>query len=189
MAGLNQILEIHQIKTSDYDLFIETGLFDASNISSMYNLGLFKDLECAYSIELNKEFVDKAYSNYPFLKDSNVKLLHGDSGFLLDEILKNNSDKKVLLWLDAHYSSGNTAKSSDFGECPILSEIESIKNLKNKPTIIIDDLGCFMSNTPHYYNGWPKIEQVVEAAKKYFNFEFFLSERDEKNKLHYGILK
>ncbi|GIV44040.1 MAG: hypothetical protein KatS3mg035_1163 [Bacteroidia bacterium] len=173
MAGLLKILDIHKIKTDDYDIFIETGLFDGNNISTMFKNGCFKNLECAYSVELNKDYVDKAYANFPFLLNSNVKLLHGDSGFVLEDILSKNQDKKILLWLDAHYSSGNTAKSDTFGECPIIAEINSIKHLKNKPTIIIDDLGCFMQNTPFYYNGWPKIDQVIEIAKNILILKFF----------------
>lgn len=189
MAGLQKILEKHNIKTSDYDVFIETGLFDGKNISSMYRSGLFEELEVAYSIELNNDFVKKSYQDFPFLEKSNVKLLNGDSGFLLNELLKENYNKRVLIWLDAHYSGGNTSISSDFGECPIIHELESIRHLKNKPTIIIDDLGCFIKNTPHYYNEWPELKDIINIANKYYKFEVFISDRDEKNQLHYCILK
>ncbi len=188
MAGLKKILQLQNIDINNYDVFIETGLYDASNIASMFSEGYFSSIEKVYSVELNKDFVDKAFLNYPFLKNKKINLIHGDSGIALDNILKENSDKKVLLWLDAHYSGGPTAKSDSFGECPIIAEINSIKHLKNKPTIIIDDLGCFMYNTPFYYNGWPKIEEVVNLAKKHFDFEVFISDRDEINQLHYGIL-
>lgn len=189
MAGLQKILEKNNIKISEYDVFIETGLYDGKNISSMYINGYFDNIENAYSIELSKEYVDNAYKNFKFLKESNVSLLHGDSGIVLGEILIKNNDKKVIIWLDAHYSGSNTSKSDIFGDCPIIAEIESIKYLKNKPTIIIDDLGCFMDNTIYYYNGWPKLEEIISSAKVHFDFDIFISTRDEENQLHYCILR
>lgn len=189
MAGLQKILKINNINIDDYDLFIETGLYDGTNIASMYTNGLLKNVDIAYSIELNEKFIDNAYLKFPFLKNSNINLLHGDSGLLLEDIFKKNNSKKILVWLDAHYSAGDTAKSGKFGECPIIAEIESLKHLKIKPTIIIDDVGCFMSEKPYYYDGWPKIENIISIAKKYFDFDIFFSERDEKNLLHYAILK
>jgi hypothetical protein len=189
MAGLKKILQLQNIDINNYDVFIETGLYDASNIASMFSEGYFSNIEKAYSIELNKDFVDKAFLNYPFLKNEKINLVHGDSGIALDNILKENSDKKVLLWLDAHYSGGPTAKSENYGECPLIGEIEAIKNLKNKPTIIIDDLGCLLKDTPYYYNGWPTAHDVINLSKKYFEFDVFLSERDESQFLHYAVLK
>ncbi len=189
MAGLQKILDLHNIKISDYDLFIETGLYDGENISSLYSKGYLKNIDMAYSIELNVDFINKAYNNFPFLKESNVKLINADSGLALNDITRNNIDKKILFWLDAHYSGGNTSKSSKYGECPIISEMNSIKNLKIKPTIIIDDLGCFLHNTPFYYNNWPKIEEIFHIAEKYFDFEIFMSDRDEKNQLHYCLMR
>ena len=189
MAGLQKIIHKHGIKISEYDIFVETGLYQGENISSMYINGHFDNIENVYSIELNKNYIDNAYINFEFLKESNVKLLHGDSGIILGDILGKNNDKKFILWLDAHYSGGDTSKSEFSGECPILSEIESIKYLKNKPTIIIDDLGCFMDNTIYYYKGWPRIEEIISIAKKYFDFDVFMSDRDEENQLHYCILR
>lgn len=188
MAGLQKILDIHNINLCEYDTFIETGLLDGENIASLYTKGHLKDIDIAYSIELDSSFIDKAYENFPFLKDSKIKLINGDSGLVLNTITKNHEDKRILFWLDAHYSGGNTSKSDEYGECPIIAEMESIKNLKKKPTIIIDDLGCFQYGTPFYYNNWPRIEEIIKIAKKYFEFELFISDRDEKNQLHYCIL-
>jgi hypothetical protein len=114
--------------------------------------------------------------------------LNADSCSILNTITSSNSEKRILFWLDAHYSGGDTSKSDHYGECPIITEVESIKNLKEKPTIIIDDLGCFLYNTPFYYNNWPRIEEIIEMSNKYFEFEVFISDRDEKNQLHYCIL-
>ena len=188
MAGLQKILDIHNIKLSEYDVFVETGLYDGENISSLFTKGYFNDIDTAYSIELNASFIEKAYKKFPFLKESNVQLLNADSGSILNTITSSNQEKRILFWLDAHYSGGDTSKSDHYGECPIIAEVESIKNLKKKPTIIIDDLGCFLYNTPFYYNNWPRIEEIIEMANKYFEFEVFISDRDEKNQLHYCIL-
>lgn len=188
MAGIQKILGIHGIKTEEYDIFVETGLYDGRNISSMFSSGYFNSIEKAYSIELNSNYIDLAYSNFPQLRGSNVALLHGDSGILLENILEENNEKKIILWLDAHYSGAETSKSEKFGECPILSELKSIRKLKNKPMVIIDDFGCFLPETPYYYEGWPSAEEIFTAAKESFDFDIFISDRDESNQLHYCIL-
>lgn len=188
MAGLQKILDVHNIKLSEYDIFVETGLYDGENISALFTKGYLKDIDTAYSIELNGDFIDEAYKKFPFLKESNVQLINADSGSILNTITSRNNKKKIFFWLDAHYSGGDTSKSDEYGECPIIAEVESIKNLEKKPTIIIDDLGCFLCNTTFYYNNWPKIEEIIDIANKYFEFKVFMSDRDEKNQLHYCIL-
>lgn len=188
MAGLQKILKIHNIEMKNFDIFVETGLYDAKNFSSLFYNNFFSNIKKAYSVELNKQFVDDAYKNFPFLKNEKIEILHGDSGFMLEDIFKKNKDKKFIIWLDAHYSGGATSISTDFGECPLLKEIESIKFLEKKPTIIIDDLGCFLKGTLNYYNDYPSFDEVLTLSKKYFDFHCFLSERDEKNMLHYAIL-
>lgn len=188
MAGLRKILDKHNIILKNYDIFIETGLFDGENLSSLFLNGYFDGVESVYSIELNFQFIENVKNKYPHLINDKIKIVQGDSGFLLNDILKKNSPKKILLWLDAHYSSGDTSKSQHFGECPIFGEIEAINNLKIKPTIIIDDLGCFMNKTEFYYDGWPDLETILQECQKIFDFEVFISERDVSNGLHYCIL-
>lgn len=187
MAGLKKILSKHNIDIKEYDIFIETGLYDGETFISMFNEGMFSSLEKAYSIELAEQFINSAYAKCPALRNSNSEILHGDSGLMLKEVLEKNKDKRILMWLDSHYSGGPTAISQEFGECPIEAEIDSISILGKKPTIIIDDLGAFQNGTPYYLPGWPYLDSLIEKAKNHFDFEVFISERDEPNMLHYSI--
>lgn len=87
----------------DYDckIAVETGTFmgDTTNACKDYFTKF-------YTIELADELYKKAVARF---KDSNnVEVLHGDNTDLLPSII-NNIDKKVLFWLDGHYSGGVTA--------------------------------------------------------------------------------
>jgi len=188
MAGLTKILDIHNIRIEDHDIFVETGLYMGDTFIGLFDSGVFQKIEKGYSVELSKDFVDRALAKRPAIEGSNAQIVHGDSGSALSKITKDHSDKRILFWLDSHYSGGPTAKSEEFGECPIMGEIKSLENLSQKPTIIIDDLGAFQKGTQYYLNGWPTLDEVIEESKKYFNFDVFIGERDDSNKLHYAIL-
>ena len=73
-----------------------------------------------------------------FQNNPRVTLIHGDSGVVLEDALK-LVDAPATLWLDGHFSNGDTVKGIDY--TPILRELECIQshNIKSH-TIIIDDI-------------------------------------------------
>lgn len=111
-----------------------------------------------YSIELQMELAEKASIRF---KDVNyIKILQGDSGRLQLQILK-EVDKPVILWLDAHYSGGLTARGEK--ECPIYEELSAIlhKMTEKKHILLIDDARCF-DGTGDY----PTIEQMTKYIRE-----------------------
>jgi hypothetical protein len=133
------------------DYFVETGTFFGDTVEFFRNK--FKKV---YSIELSEELALKCSKRFENI--SNVKIIQGDSGEILNDIIKEISSP-ILFWLDGHYSSEfyvgdqyiRTAKGEK--ETPILEELSTILSRQNKKhVILIDDARCFngQNDYPEY---------------------------------------
>lgn len=125
------------------DIFIETGTHTGRTVQTAKGFG-FKKI---YSIELS----DKWYKSNraKFAGSPRVKIIHGNSGSKLRELLA-TINQPCLLWLDAHYSGGDTANS----RVPIYDELAALADHHIKThTILIDDMRGFG-------------DKVVNAVKK-----------------------
>lgn len=144
------------------DIFIETGTY--LGITTNYVKSHFKDL---FSIELSKILAKEAETYFKHKR--HIKILQGDSGLLIEGIIKNNNDKK-LFWLDAHYSSGITEMSNDFGHTPISKELEIIlNNWVEGSVILIDDARLFNG-----LDNYPRLEDLIKFIKsKNLNLKIF----------------
>jgi len=127
-------------------ILIETGTLFGDMVEAMK--GNFSQI---YSIELSEELYEKAKKR--FNGDGNVRIIHGDSGVELGELVTMIKDP-ALFWLDGHYSAGVTAKGDK--DTPIYEELTHIFNTPNRGhVIIIDDARCFGTD-PAY----PSIEEL-----------------------------
>ena len=143
--------------------FLETGTY--LGVTTNYIKNFFTKV---YSIELSVDLANEAADH--FKNNQKVKIIQGDSGLLIEDIIKNNNEKK-LFWLDAHYSSGLTAKSVNFGDTPISKEVELIlKHWVTNSVILIDDARHFVGtdNYPHLKD----LENFVHS--KNLNLKFFV---------------
>ena len=134
-------------------ILIETGTFHGDTIYA--TMASFKKV---FSIELSDELYKLAVIR--FKKDKKVTILHGDSGEVIEGLLKEITEK-CLFWLDGHYSAGNTAKGDL--NTPIIKELTHIFNHKVKGHVmLIDDARCF-NGTDDY----PTIESLKDFVKQY----------------------
>jgi len=115
------------------NIYFETGLWNVAreetSLCKAINLGFDK---CA-SVEINGDFIDIA--NLKFSKQIQNKeliLFEGNSQNLSNylEDLSINSNDKILFFLDSHGSGHG---------CPLIEELEAIKNLERKDHIILID--------------------------------------------------
>ena len=146
---LKEYARKHQIR-----VLIETGTFMGDMVAAMQ--GAFVKI---YSIELSQELFVKAQQR--FLGSSDVELLQGDSGRVLGEVLP-KIDEPALLWLDGHYSAGETARGEK--DTPILEELGKVlRALAQQPghIVLIDDARCFGT-----FKGYPSIEELREYLQK-----------------------
>ncbi len=93
-------------------------------------------------------------------RHNNVSILHGDSSELLKSSLP-KSETNCLMWLDAHYSGGNTAGIHN--HCPLMSELQHILHSR-KPSntvILIDDSRGLIGKS-----GWPLLSDLIDLLNK-----------------------
>ena len=136
---------------SIYD-FIETGTYLGDTLGYVAKSGV----QCT-SIELSQELYEAACKRFSGYK--NVRLLQGDSGQRLPELL-NEIFKPVLFWLDGHYSSGITARAET--QTPISVELKAILSHSVKEhVILIDDARCFDGK-----NDYPHIDDLLRIIRE-----------------------
>tara|TARA_A100001015_G_scaffold151512_1_gene167976 strand:+ start:5421 stop:5981 length:561 start_codon:yes stop_codon:yes gene_type:complete len=125
-------------KYNQNKICIETGTFKGEGIGRFLQSNMFDKI---YSIDINETYVERAkqiYRNY-----SNVNVICGDSGVILEDIIK-DIEEPITFWLDAHHC-GSDSGCSDKYISPVQHELELIKNhpLAHKHIIMIDDINYF----------------------------------------------
>lgn len=144
---VKQVLIRDAQRRTGYRTLIETGTHRGAMVEAQKHH--FKKV---YSIELSEHFHEKATAR--FKADTHVSIVLGDSGVMLDKVLNEVSEPAVL-WLDGHYSSGDTAKGNL--ECPIYGELEAVLKRKTlSHLILIDDARCFLGG-----NDYPTVEELT----------------------------
>jgi len=139
---INALLELVQRagkKLKDFNLFIETGTYQGDTIFECSSF--FK--KC-YTIELKPEFFEQVVRKASVLNISNTTFVCGDSAKEIGTILNQELFSSVIFYLDAHWSSGNTARGSL--DCPVLEELKLIFKHPGQHLIIIDDFRLFGTN-------------------------------------------
>jgi hypothetical protein len=144
------IIEEFQHKTG-YQVLIETGTFFGDMMDAQR-----KNFQQLVSIELDETLHKNAVKRFKPYK--NIKLLRGDSGKVLAEVVSSLKEPAIF-WLDGHYSAGNTAMGSSF--CPVPEELNAIfSHSLLKHVILIDDARDFVGK-----DGYPSIEEIDEFMK------------------------
>lgn len=161
--GLLSKEDVKPFIDNGFDVLIETGTGPgAKTVLNIHNE--FKEI---HTIEISESVYN---SNEVSLKRlDNVYTYLGDSGDLLKDILEKNKDKKCVIWLDAHFSGGNTGLSDKYGECPIIEEIKLLKLLDTPPIVLIDDVQYFLAPPPatrHKQEDWPTFNLIMEELRK-----------------------
>jgi len=149
------------MKNRAMDRFIETGTYLGDTLSRIAKSGI----RCA-SIELSQELYEAAVDR--FRRYNNVRLVQGDSGQKLPELLA-EIDKPTLFWLDGHYSSGITARGRT--QTPISAELQAILGHPIKQHIVlIDDARCFNGT-----NDYPHLDDLLRKIRDDGNYSVEVS--------------
>ena len=150
----------HYKKKYGINILVETGTFLGDTVE------FFKtSFEKVISIELADKLAIDAKKR--FENDSNVTIIHGDSGDIVKEIIADNK-QVILFWLDGHYSSEffmedvfiSTAKGKK--NTPVQEELQVIFESPMSHVILIDDARLFVGE-----NDYPTIREVKNLVKKY----------------------
>ena len=154
MPFVNELLKYK----SDY--FVETGTHQGDTVDIAINNG-FKTI---YSIELSDVFYENCVKR--FIYNKNVKIFKGNSRYDLYKIIS-NINSPITFWLDGHWSGTNNVGCDKDLLCPILHELEQIKNHHIKThTIMVDDIRLMDGN--HFEATKQEIEnKIMEINSKY----------------------
>ncbi|MEI2716278.1 MAG: hypothetical protein V9E98_04675 [Candidatus Nanopelagicales bacterium] len=126
--------------------FIETGTYTGATAASVS-----RDFASVQTIELDAKLASSARK---FLADTQVVCHTGDSREILPSILPPVSEP-LFVWLDAHYSGGETAGADD--PCPLLGELATLMEFRgaDNTIIAIDDARCFQG-----VDGYPTLDEI-----------------------------
>jgi hypothetical protein len=127
---------------------IETGTYKGQTTKR-----LSKFAESVTTIEADFAYYER--SKQTLQRFSNVTVLHGDSGRLIESTLP-STQINCLIWLDAHYSGGNTAGAQH--HCPLLNELQHILSSRSASNtiVLIDDSRGLIGKS-----GWPMLSELV----------------------------
>ncbi len=138
-------------------VLIETGTFKGDMIFAM-----LRHFDRLYSIEMGRDLFLAAKKR--FENEGHVKILEGDSGKRLPEILKELAEPAAF-WLDAHASGGETARGRI--DTPIEKELKEVLNHPiKKHVILIDDAREF--GMGKHYPTLKKVEKIVFPTYKHY---------------------
>jgi hypothetical protein len=143
--------------------FIETGTFKGG--TTFWAAPLFNQV---YTIEIDEQTSLNTQKNKG--NHANIHFKIGDSRTILPQVVKELKGNSVF-WLDGHYSGPGTGGGDD--ECPIMEELEALKDLTH-PVIFIDDARCFLGRPlpPHKPDNWPLIDTIFAYLHKNFPNHF-----------------
>ena len=145
------------------ETLVETGTYLGDTLYAMAH-----DFVHLYSIELSEHYFKLAQRR--FGKLSNVHLLQGDSGKVLNELVP-KLKTPALFWLDGHYSGGLTAKGDL--ECPVYEELKAIFLSQYNHIVFIDDARLFVG-----VNDYPTLENLQSFVQNIKPGYQFLVEND-----------
>ena len=135
-----------------YNTLVETGTYFGDMVFAQ--LKKFKNI---YSIELDNWLYSEAKKRFKAF--SHVKIIQGDSGKVLSEIIK-ELDAPAVFWLDGHYSGGITALGEK--STPVFEELKIIFSKKLNHALLIDDARLFTGD-----GGYPTLEELKGFIHQY----------------------
>lgn len=140
------------------ETFIETGTFRGATAEwASRHFAAVHSIERAESIYLE--------TRARLGRIDNLSLYLGDTRAILPNLVATLGAPAVL-WLDAHWSGGETSGQGD--ECPLLDELAIADRSGQNLAVLVDDARYFLSAppAPHRLDDWPDLTQVVDTLSR-----------------------
>ncbi len=156
--GIPQEITLDLARMLQSTVFVETGTYKGDTTR-----WAAKHFETVHTIERASGLYEK-FS--PVLSASPRVTCHlGDSRDILPRIASHLNEMSAVVWLDGHWSGGETARSND--ECPLIDELLCLSNRPND-IILIDDARLFLRAPPlpHQADQWPTIMEIVNCLNQ-----------------------
>lgn len=142
-------------KECEAKTLVETGTY--LGVTARRSSNLFENV---FTIELSKELANRARKK--FRNIDNIEVVQGDAVEKISGVLEKNRCQRALVFLDAHYSGGETT----YGDVPepALKELGNIEQYDGKVrAIIIDDFLDFGTN-----EGFPEKSELIKRVEDLF---------------------
>lgn len=155
--GLPEELTLFLKERTNSNVLVETGTYYGDTTSWASN-----HFDKVHTIEFSEQIYQAVSAKYAHV--NSITFHFGDSRELLPDILKATSNEPVIFWLDAHWSSGETYGEND--NCPLIKELEIIKQSNVNACILIDDARHFLAPPPlpNNYLQFPGIQDILEVC-------------------------
>lgn len=123
-----------------------------------------KHFEKVWTVEASPALFDEAQKLHG--THSNINFLLGTSIQVLPSVLAAIREPAIF-WLDSHFCHGLTYGQED--QCPLLSELEMIRQSQYQHFILIDDAVLFLSTPPKHYKAddYPRIDRIIAELQNY----------------------
>lgn len=145
---VRRICLLHAQRELGYRNFVETGTHLGETAATAAAV-----FENVHTIELDPTLARQARER--FENTVNVTVHEGNSADALPTLLP-RLEGGTVLWLDAHYSGGATARGEE--DTPLLRELESIRRFAVRPVAVFIDDARMLGTDPAY----PSLPKVVQ---------------------------
>lgn len=159
---------VFQRYTDDSTVWVETGTYKGTSTKFFSKYSKFvHTIEPEYNhyFSTKNELKDKGYKN--------IKFYNGTSEEMLDKVLNDIECENLSIWLDGHWSGGDTFLGDN--PTPVLEELKIIKKYCdkfNKISILIDDIRDFNNYKLRPNNNYPdKMILIKWGLENNFNWE------------------
>jgi hypothetical protein len=149
---VRRVCLLHAQRNLRYRNFVETGTHLGETAATA--AGLFENV---HTVELDPMLARRAKER--FQDSANVTVHEGNSADVLPTLLP-RLEGGTLLWLDAHYSGGATARGEE--DTPLLQELESIRLYAVRPVAVLIDDARMLGTDPAY----PSLPKVVQQLQR-----------------------
>jgi hypothetical protein len=130
--------------------FVETGTYRGDTVAL-----LRKRVREVWTIELAPHLAAAAQAR--FAGDPNVHVLEGDSATVLPDIVA-QLDGPALFWIDAHWSTGETARGEV--DTPLLTELDIVLARNERDVVLVDDVRFLGAGD------YPSLEAIRELVDR-----------------------